>query len=197
MVFTLSAVLTPVYISRAGFLSGFYYISPCLGLSQHHLSALPDFWYRFISLPSALLCAPFYGCEIFAGQSLSHKAQDREQHPVFTTCKSTPPFPILSGFVDLLCPVCLSLAPCAGWCFSDLELGRLRNVILVLAAHCGALAGLPTQMQIDWKCSLSEEPSALQKQTNLFFFSPFLPTAPHFHVKIRQEYHFRNIFHAL
>lgn len=134
MVFTLSAILTPVYTSRAGFLSGFYYTYPCLGLSPLHLSALPDFWYRFISIPSALPCAPFYGCEIFAGQSLSHKAQGREQHPVFTTCKSTHPFPILSCLVDLLCPVCLSLPPCAVWCFSDLELGRLRNVILVLAA---------------------------------------------------------------
>lgn len=175
MAFTLSAVLAPVYISRAGFLSGFYYISPCSGLSQLHLSALPDFRYRFISIPSALPCTPFYDCEIFAGQSLNHKAQGRKQHPVFTTCKSTPPFPILSGLVDLQCPVCLSLAPCAGWCFWDLELGRLRNVILVLAADCGALAGLPTQMQIDWKCSLSEEPSALQKQTNLFFSHPVFP----------------------
>lgn len=170
MVFILSAVLTPVYLSRAGFLSSFYYKSLCLSLSQPHLSALPDFWYRFISISLALPCVPFYGCEIFAGQSLNHKAQGREQHPVFTTCKSTPLSPILPSLVDLLCPVCLSLPPCAGWCFSDLELGRLRNVILVLAADCGALAGLPTQMQIDWKCSLSEEPSALQKQTNLFFF---------------------------
>lgn len=175
MAFTLSAVLTPVYVSRAVFLSGFYYIFQCSGLSQLHFSAFPDFRYRFISMPSALLCAPFYDCEIFAGRSLNHKARGREQYPVFTTCKSTPSFPILSSLADLQGPACLSLGPCAGCCFSALEPGRLRNVILVLAADCGALAGLPTQMQIDWKCSLSEEPSALQKQTNLFFSLPFFP----------------------
>lgn len=75
MAFTLSAVLTPVYVSRAGFLSGFYYIFQCSGLSQLHLSAFPDFRYRFISMPSALLRAPFYDCEIFAGRSLNHKAR--------------------------------------------------------------------------------------------------------------------------
>lgn len=104
-----------------------------------------------------------------------------------------PPFPSFPA-CWIYCVLFASLPPCAGWCFSDLELGRLRNVILVLAGDWGALAGLPTQMQIDWKCSLSEEPSAQPKSKQTSFFPPFLPTVPHFHVKIRQEYHFKNIF---
>lgn len=170
MIFTLSAALTPVYTSRAAFLSAFYSNSPCWALSQLHLSALPDFWYRFISIPSA----PVYGCEISSGQSPSAKAQGREQQPVFTPCK--PPVP---ASPDLLCPVCLS-ASFSGCCSSHLELGRLSHAILALAAACGALAALPAQMQIDCKCSLSEEPSALQKQTKLFFFPP-LPFFPLLH----------------
>lgn len=106
------------------------------------------------------------------------------------------PFPMLFGFVDLQCLVFPSLGPCAMWYFSYLELGRLRNVILVLATDCRVLAQLPTQMQIYWKCSLFEKVLALQKQTNLFF-SPLFPIALCFYLKIRQEYHFRNTFHVL
>lgn len=83
------------------------------------------------------------------------------------------------------------------WCFSYLQLGRLRNMTSVLPTVCRVFAKLPTQMPIHWKCSLSEKPLALQKQTNLFLSPSSHCTTLPLHLKIRQECHFRNTFHAL